>query len=109
MFPSGPNDDMVDASGQAINETRSGANTLLDLYKALNADDAKREAEKSQPKFKPAPAQKRTWSEAIRTIGMGVVPHGTVDADELEEWIQFCEANAQTERAAFAKTLKEAQ
>jgi hypothetical protein len=41
MFPAGPNDDTVDASGQAINETREGANMLLKLYQALNAEDAR--------------------------------------------------------------------
>jgi predicted phage terminase large subunit-like protein len=106
MFPSGPNDDMVDASGQAINETRSGANQLLDLYKALNAEEAEKEVEKAKPRSQPAKSKAREWSEAIRTVGMGVVPHGTIDAGELEDWILFCEANAQTERAAFAKQLQ---
>jgi predicted phage terminase large subunit-like protein len=105
MFPSGPNDDTVDASGQAINETRKGVETLLALYEALNAEDKAKAEEKDKPRPQKSPAKAREWSEAIRTVGMGVVPHGTIDASELDQWIEFCEANAQRERAEFARQL----
>jgi predicted phage terminase large subunit-like protein len=107
MFPSGPNDDTVDASGQAINETRAGVDKLMQLYQRLNAEDAAKAAEKAAPP-KPAAVNgngKHEWSESIRTVGMGIVPRGIIDPAELEQWIQFCEASAQTERASFARQL----
>ena len=107
MFPGGPNDDTVDASGQAINYTRNGSDSLLDVYKRLNAEDAAKAAEKAAPP-KPAAVNgngKHEWSESIRTVGMGIVPRGIIDPAELEQWIQFCEASAQTERASFARQL----
>jgi predicted phage terminase large subunit-like protein len=108
MFPSGPNDDTVDATGQAINETRAGVETLLKLYQQLNAEDKAKAEERDNPKPLAPPVRAREWSETIRTIGMGVVPVGAIDSGELQDWIEFCEANAQKERVDFARKLQEA-
>lgn len=115
MFPAGPYDDTVDASGQAINETREGAGMLLKLYQALNAEDAQKAADQEKPKFSAPVAHiiPRSWSEAIRVIGMGIRPAEMPAEDELNDWLLFCEVNSQTERALFARqlleSLKEAQ
>jgi hypothetical protein len=110
MFPAGPNDDTVDASGQAINETREGANTLLKLYEALNAQDAQAAAERERPRQSaPVHIIPRTWSESIRIIGMGIRPAEMPSPEELDDWVLFCEANSQTERALFARQLQQPQ
>lgn len=103
IFPNGANDDGVDGSGQAINYTRSAVDSLGAYYAQRNAD-AKAKAEAAKPK-PPTVVIQREWSEAIRTVGMGVVPPGEVDAEELADWAQFCEQQGQTERAEFARGL----
>lgn len=104
MFPSGPNDDMVDASGQLINVTKDGSDVLLALYQRMNERDAQKRAEREAPKRPPQEIKPREWSEAIRTVAMGVKPE-TVDPEELEAWAQSCEARGETERAGFARRL----
>jgi predicted phage terminase large subunit-like protein len=105
MFPGGPNDDTVDASGQAINETRAGIGSLLALYQQINSAETREAEERNKPKDAVPPAP-REWSPAIRTVGMGVMWPGELDLMELDDWIQFCEASAQTERANFARQVK---
>jgi predicted phage terminase large subunit-like protein len=102
IFPNGTHDDMVDASDQAINYTRSSMSNIEDYYKAK----AEEVEVAKHPAPKPAPLRPREWSAAIRTIGMGVKPTEMPDAAELDEWIAYCEEQGQTERVEFARGLK---
>lgn len=94
-FPAGAHDDCVDSVTQALNWlSRQSYNGLMDYYEkeAERIKEATRVAEPPKP---------RVWSEAIRTISMGI-PAQT-DPEELEAWIAFLEGLGDVERLAFAR------
>lgn len=101
IFPNGANDDRVDASGQAINYTRSAMGNVADYYHALSAD----RAQKSEAKIMPITARPRQWSEAVRSVRMGIMPPGEIPVEEINDWIAHCELLGHTEQAEIARTV----
>ena len=101
IFPNGPNDDAVDASGQAINYTRSAMGNIADYYREVAAEV---EAAKKPPaKVQQKPA--RQWSESLRVVRMGILPSGPLDTDEVEDWIAFCEEHGNQDAANLARAV----
>ena len=106
IFPNGANDDTVDASGQAINYTRSAMGNIGEYYRERAAEV---EAAKNPPR-PAAPAKPREWSEAVRIVRMGILPPGEIPVDEVNEWIAVCEELGQHDQAEVARAvLKQAE
>jgi predicted phage terminase large subunit-like protein len=105
-FPNYPTDDMVDGSDQAINYTRSAMGNIADYY---HERAAAAEAKKNPPRAPEAP-KAREWSEALRTVRMGILPPGELPVDEVNDWIALCEEQGQHDAAEVARgVLKQAE
>jgi predicted phage terminase large subunit-like protein len=103
IFPNGANDDTVDGSDQAINYTRSAMGNIADYY---HERAAAVEAAKNKPR-PPEPPKAREWSEAVRTVRMGILPPGDLPVDEVNDWIAFCEEQGQHDAAEVARGVLE--
>ena len=103
IFPNGANDDTVDGSDQAINYTRSAMGNIADYY---HERAAAVEAAKNKPR-PPEPPKAREWSEALRTVRMGILPPGDLPVDEVNDWIAFCEEQGQHDAAEVARGVLE--
>ena len=101
IFPNGANDDRVDASGQAINYTRSAMGNVADYYRELAADREK----KSEAKTVHITAKPREWSEAVRSVRMGIMPPGELPVEEIDAWIAHCELLGHKEQAEIARAV----
>jgi predicted phage terminase large subunit-like protein len=106
IFPNGANDDMVDGSDQAINYTRSAMGNIADYYRERAAAV---EAAKKPHRVLESPKE-REWSEALRTVRMGILPPGDLPVDEINDWITLCEEMDQHDAAEVARgVLKQAE
>lgn len=100
-FPKEPND-WPDALAQAINWFRMQSHGMVDFYgKYAEAVKAEKEALEAK-RIKPAESKPRVWSDAIRTIGMGISANVT-DLQELRDWIAFLKDIGDGERLLFAE------
>ena len=103
IFPNGANDDRVDASGQAINYTRSAMGNIADYYHERAAEVAASKA----PKPPVVVVKPREWSEALRSVRMGILPPGALPVDEINDWIALCGELGQHEQAEAARAILE--
>lgn len=94
--------DRMDALVWGMTELSEGS----DLAAYYHERAAAAEAKKNPPRAPEAP-KAREWSEALRTVRMGILPPGELPVDEVNDWIALCEEQGQHDAVEVARGVLE--
>jgi len=92
--------DRMDALVWGITELSEGGDLA-----AYYHDRAAEVAASKAPKPPIVVSKPREWSDALRSVRMGVLPPGQLPVDEINDWIAACEELGQHDQAEVARAV----